>query len=165
MAKDFLAKGQPFKRKIQTYTVQLSATSEAVFEQLCPTREIDWLNGWTADIVYTDSGYAESDCILTTPESCVLGAGLWIITRREDNRLHEFVVIREDGVVGHFTIELVDNGDGTCESDWTLVFTAINEEGNAMIEAMPDKNPDFEALVLGGLEYFLKNGKRMEITR
>jgi hypothetical protein len=165
MAKDFLAKGQPFKRKVQTYTAQLSATSEAVLEQLCPTREVDWLDGWIADLVYTDSGYAEPDCILTTPEACVLGAGLWIVTRRVANKLHEFVVIREDGVVGHFTIELVDNGDGTCESSWTLVFTAINKEGNAVIEAMPDKNSDFEALVLGGLEHFLKTGERMEITR
>jgi hypothetical protein len=74
-------------------------------------------------------------------------------------------VIREDGVVGHFTIELVDNGDGTCESSWKLVFTAINEEGNAVIEAMPDKNLDFEALVLGGLEHFLKTGERMKIMK
>jgi len=59
----------------------------------------------------------------------------------------------------------IDNGDGTCETIWTLIFTAINEEGNAVIEAMPDKDPDFEALVFGGLEHFLKTGERMTMTR
>ena len=165
MAEEFLADGQSFKRKVQTYKGRYSTAPKAVFPQLCPTREADWIDGWIADLIYTESGYAEPDCILTTPENNVLGAGLWIITRREPDKLFEFVVIREDGVAGHFTIELVDNGNGTCEGIWTLVFTAINEEGNAVIEAMPDKDPGFEFLVFDGLEHFLKTGERMEIPR
>jgi hypothetical protein len=165
MAQEFLAQGQPFKRKVQTYRKQFSARPEAVFPQLCPTREVDWIDGWIANLIYSDTGYAEPDCILTTPDSNVLGAGLWIITRREPNKIHEFVVIREDGVVGHFTIELVDKGDGTCESIWTLIFTAVSEKGNAVIEAMPDKDPGFNVVVLDGLEHFLKTGERMEIAR
>jgi hypothetical protein len=165
MAQEFLAKGQPFKRRIQTYKKRFSARPEEVFPQLCPTREADWIDGWIANLIYTDTGYAESHCILTTPDSNVLGPGLWIVTRREPDKIHEFVVIREDSVVGHFTIELVDNGDGTCDSIWTLIFTATDEKGNAVIEAMPDMDPDFDAVVLGALEHFLKTGERMKITR
>ncbi len=165
MAQEFLAKGQPFKRKVQTYKRQYSVSPETVFPQLCPTRESDWIDGWIANLIYTDTGYAEPDCILTTPDNNVLGSGLWIITRREPNKIHEFVLIREDGVVGHFTIELVDDGDGTCEGIWTLIFTAINEKGNAVIEAMPDQDPNFNVIVLDGLEHFLKTGKRMEMKR
>lgn len=165
MAEEFLARGQPFKRKIQSYRRRYSTAPKEVFQQLCPTRETDWIDGWIADLIYTDTGYAEPDCILTTPENNVLGPGLWIITQREPNKLFEFVVIRGDGVVAHFTIELTDNGDGTCEGRWTLIFTAINDEGNAVIEAMPDRDPGFELLVLDGLEHFLETGERMEIPR
>ena len=165
MAEEFLARRQPFKRKVQSYRRHYSTALETVFPQLCPTREADWIDGWIADLIYTDTGYAEPDGILTTPDNNVLGPGLWIITRREPNKLFEFVVIRGDGIVGHFTIELTDNGDGTCEGLWTLIFTATNKEGNAVIEAMPDKDPDFEFLVLDGLEHFLKTGERMEIPR
>ena len=78
MAEEFLARGQPFKRKVQSYKRRYSTAPKAVFPQLCPTREADWIDGWIADLIYTESGYAELDCILTTPENNVLGAGLWI---------------------------------------------------------------------------------------
>ncbi len=165
MAQEFLAAGRPFKRKVQSYKRRYGVGPEIVFPQLCPTREADWIDGWIADLIYTDTGYAEPDCILSTPDSNVLGPGLWIITQRKPNTFFEFVVIRKDGIVGHFTIELLDNGDGTCDTIWTLIFTAIDEKANAVIEAMPDKDPDFDAIVLGGLEHFLQTGERMEITR
>ncbi len=165
MAQEFLARGRPFKRKLQTYTKRHDCTPEMVFKQLCPTREADWIDGWIADLIYTESGYAEPDCILSTPDTNVLGPGLWIITQRKPNKFHEFVVIREDGVVGHFTIELIDNGDGSCESHWMLTFTAVNEKGNAVIEAMPEKDPDFDTTVLEALDHFLTTGHRLETRR
>ena len=85
-------------------------------------------------------------------------------TQLQPNRLLELVIIHEDKVVEHYRIDLIDNGDGTCEGIWTLKFTAISEKGNAVIEAMPDKDPEFD-VVLDGLEHFLKTGERMEIKR
>ena len=164
MAKEFLAKKQPFNRKVQTYKKQISSDPETIFEQLCPTREADWIDGWVADLIYTETGYAEPDCILRTPQDNILGPGLWIITDRRPNSFHEFLLIRQDGVVGHFTIEIEDNGDGTCETLWKIVFTAVNEQGNEIIEMMPDKDPMFEEIILA-LDYYLNTGERMEIKR
>ncbi|NIA71465.1 hypothetical protein HBA54_23000 [Pelagibius litoralis] len=164
MAQEFLAKRQPFQRKVQTYRKQFSAVPETIFPQLCPTREVDWIDGWVAELIYTTNGYAEPDCIFTTPESNVLGSGLWVFTRFEPNRIVELVVIHANNIVEHVRIELIDNGDGTCEGIWTLKFTAIGEDGNAVIEAMPDKDPDFD-IVLDGLEHFLKTGERPEVAR
>ena len=162
MAEEFLAKKKPYKRKVQVYVKQISADPETVFQQLCPTREADWIDGWIADLVYTETGYAEPDCVLTTPENNILGAGLWMITQREANKFHEFVLVRNDGVVGHFTIEINDNHDGTCETVWKLVFTAINEDGNTVIESMPEKDPMFE-MIIEALDYYLRTGERTEI--
>ena len=160
-----MARGQPFKRKVQVYTKHHNVPVENVFEQLCPTREADWIEGWVADLIYTETGYSEPDCILSTPAENILGAALWIITQRRRNELHEFVAIRDDGVVGHYTIELSDNGDGTCESRWTLVFTAVNKQGNDVVEGMPDEDPAFKTVVLGSLEHFLTTGERLTIAR
>ena len=164
MAQDFLAKTSPFNRKVQVYKKQFSADPEIVFPQFCPTREVDWIDGWTANLIYTTSGYVEADCIFTTPASNILGSGLWIFTRLELNKLLELVIIHEDKVVERCRIDLIDNGDVTREGIWTLKFTAISEKGNAVIEAMPDKDPEFD-VVLDGLEHFLKTGERMEIKR
>lgn len=165
MADEFLARRRPFKRKTQRYKTHYSVSADRVYPQLCPTREADWIDGWVADLIYTDSGYSEPDCINTTPKNNILGSGLWIVTQTMPNSYHEFVVVRDDGVVGHFTIELTETGDRTCDVDWTLVFTAINAQGNTVVDAMPDKDPGFEVIVAKGLEHFLTTGRRMVLPK
>ncbi len=159
MARAFLAQGGRFKRKTQTYTRRFSAGPEVVFPQFCPTREMDWITGWKADLVYSDSGYAERDCVFTTPADNILGPGLWVFTGYEPNKSAEIVVIHDANFVQHWHIDLVDKGDGTSEATWTIIFTAINEAGNAVIEAMPDRDPDFDRLI-DGLEHFVTTGER-----
>jgi hypothetical protein len=141
-----------------------NATPETIFRQFCPAREADWIDGWTADLVYTTSGYAEADCIFTTPDSNILGPGLWIFTRLEPNEVLELVRIVDNSIVIHFRIDLVDNGDGTCSGTWTLKFTALNERGNDMVDAVPEKDPLLEQAILG-LQHFVETGERMTIDR
>ncbi len=160
MAKAFLARKQPFRRKIQVYERRLDAEAELVFPQLCPTREVDWIDGWEADLIWTTTGYAEPDCIFTTPPNAMFGGSLWVFTRLEPNRLLEAVRIIENNVVEHLKIELEDNGDGTCASTWTLKFTALNEAGNAFVDALPEHDQAFEG-ILNGFDHFLAHGERL----
>jgi hypothetical protein len=124
---------------------------------------MDWIDGWTADLVYTETGYIEPDCIFTTPPDNIIGSGLWIIIRLEPDELLELVRIIDNDLVVHFRIELKDNGNGTCTGIWTLKFTALNEQGNMTLEAMPGKDTIFEKVV-SGLGHFLKTGHLMRIT-
>ena len=157
---EFLTKGNNLKRKLQRVEKTFSSSPEKLFFQFCPSRELDWIEGWECDLVYTSTGYAEDDCIFTTPETNVLGPGLWIFTRYEPNRTLEFVNIIEASVVKHVRINVFDNNDGTSKGVWNLTFTALNDKGNAMVEAIPGTNHELERAV-EGLEYFLKTGEMM----
>lgn len=163
MAKEFLAKGCPFRRKSQV-TEQVFESSRAdVFKQFCPTREKDWIDGWQADLIYTDTGYVEPHCIFTTPSSNIIGPGLWIFTRIEPDELIELVRIIDNNLVEHIRIDLEDNHDGTCTGTWTLKFTALNEQGNVMVDAIPNNDPFFRKVVYG-LQHYLKTGELMRIS-
>jgi hypothetical protein len=159
-ATEFLKSGKNLKRKTQEYEKTFSFSPEKVFSQFCPTRELDWIEGWDCELVYTSSGYVEDDCIFITPETCSLGPGLWIFTRYEPSRNLELVRIIEESVVLHFRIKLVNNNDGTTTGLWNLTFTALNESGNVIVQSIPDKNPEFERAI-DGLEYFLETGEMM----
>lgn len=159
-SEDFLKNGKKLKRKKQEYTKRFSFPPEEVFPQFCPSRELDWIEGWDCDLVYTSTGYVEADCIFTTPNTNALGPGLWIFTRYEPNRKLELVRILGDAVVIHFRINLIDNNDGTSTAVWNLTFTALNEQGNAIIESMPDSSTEL-AHAIDGLEHFLKTGEMM----
>jgi hypothetical protein len=162
MAEEFLAKGHPYQRATQTTEHLFHAPPEVVFKQLCPTREADWIDGWEADLIHTTSGYVEEDCIFTTPPSNIIGPGLWVFTRLEPNELLELVRIIDDMVVIHFRIDLRDNGDDTCTGIWTLKFTALNEQGNAFVDSLPDEDPLLKQII-GGLGHFVTKGELMAI--
>ncbi len=164
MASDFLARCRPFERRVQVYERRFDASAAAVHEQLCPTCEADWIDGWVADLIYSESGHAERGCVVSTPATNLLGAGLWIITESTCPSLVSFVVVRDDGVVEHVTIELRSHAGGGCDTRWTLVHTATTEEANAIVRTMPEVDPAFE-VVLESLAHFLQTGRRMELAR
>ena len=159
-ATEFLKSGKNLIRKTQNYEKTFTFPPEKVFLRFCPTRELDWIDGWDCDLVYTSTGYVEDDCIFTTPETNSLGPGLWIVTRYDPNRKLELVRIIGESVVLHFRINLINNNDGTSTGVWNLTFTALNESGNAIVESIPDNNPELERAI-DGLEYYLKTGEMM----
>lgn len=159
-AAEFLKRGKNLKRKTLNLEKTFSFPPEEVFPQFCPSRELDWIDGWDCNLVYTSTGYAEEDCIFFTPETNLLGPGLWIFTRYEPNQRLELVRTIGESVVIHFRINLIDHNDGTSTGVWNLTFTALNESGNAVVESIPDNSPELKRAI-DGLEYFLKTGEMM----
>lgn len=159
-AERFNRDGRILKRKIQTYTRRFSHSPEEVFPQFCPSRELDWIEGWDCKLLYTSTGYVEKDCIFATDETNIIGPGLWVFTSYEPNEKLELIRIIGDTLVIHFRITQLDNGDGTSTGVWNITYTALNQAGNAMVEALPDSSPEMEGAI-DGLEYFLAHGELM----
>ena len=155
---NFLAQETPFKRKIQIFEKSFNAAPQTVFEQLCPSREADWINGWTVDLIYTTTGYVEPLCVFRTPASNVFGPGLWMITKLEPNTCLEVVVFHEGNDIIEYTkIHILDNGDGTCKGIWEVILTATSQQGNTVLVTLADD----EAAFPQELAYFLEHGERM----
>ena len=121
---------------------------------------LDWIDGWDCELVHTSTGYVEKDCIFTTDESNVLGAGLWIVTGHEPNEMLDVVIVG-DSVIEHFTIHLTDNRDGTSTGRWDMTFTALNETGDNAVAAISEDDPALERAI-DGLAHFLQAGEMLE---
>lgn len=156
----FQQQGLKLRRKTQTFEKRFTHPPETVFYQFCPSRELDWIEGWDCQLVYTTTGVVEKDCIFTTDESNPIGPGLWVFCAYEPNEKLELVRIVKDAMVIHFRINLKDNRDGTSTGTWNLTFTALNESANAMVDAVPDDNPEL-VRAIDSLEYYLTNGRMM----
>lgn len=154
--KEFLKNGPKLKRRVQVYEQKIAAGPEEVFSQLCPSRECDWIQGWSADLLYTTTGYAEADCIFRTTETSDFGPGLWVFTVFEPNKRLEIVRTIGDFAVVHLRISLSQNADNSTTGTWHLTYTALNEIGNSMVENLPDESPEFKAAITG-LVQFLKD--------
>ena len=156
ITKAFMERKKPFKRKVLVFGRDFSAPPDIVFKQFCPSREADWINGWTVDLVYSDTGYAEPLCVFRTPSSNLFGSGIWIMTNVAPNKVVEAVMIHEnDDFIEHMKLDIEDLGNGRTNVTWTITLTAFSEKGNTVIEMVPDETPPF----VEELEYFLVHGK------
>ncbi len=142
LVKAFLDTGPPRARTTHVQTHKFSSPAQALFSQLCPARELDWIDGWQCELVHTSTGYMEADCVFTTPESNVFGPGIWICTRYEPPVLVELVRVQADVLIEHIRIELIDHGDGTCTGTWRLLFSSLSEQGDAIVRRLAKESED-----------------------
>ena len=155
ISKEFTARNMPFKRKVLVFGREYSASPEFVFSQFCPAREADWINGWTAELIYTESGYAEPLCVFRTPDSNLLGAGVWILNTVEPNELLEATMLHDNNdILEHMRLDVVDLTNDRCSVTWTITLTALSDLGNDIVDAVSEDAPEF----VDELEYFITNG-------
>ena len=62
-------KDQPTPEEAPQST-SVDAPPEVVFPLLCPVREYEWLEDWTCEMVFSESGVAEEDCVSAASRSC-----------------------------------------------------------------------------------------------
>ena len=155
-ARDFTA-----LRVVREYERVFTASPEEVFPQLCPTREADWIPGWTSELVYTTTGYAEPDCIFTTVADNPFGAGTWVIHTHVPAERLEIVKVSDDLVL-QLRITVSPESGGRTRGCWTVSGTGLTPLGNQIVSAMPDQDQRFCRL-LDALEVYLVTGRMVEV--
>ena len=146
------------KRKRFVFSVTWETTVEELFPLFCPVREADWIPGWDCDLIYTDSGLVEDNCIFKTDKSSAMGGGIWMFIGYEVNQYVEFVRIEED-LITRARITVKNNNDGTASATWDALQTGLAEKGNKEIDKLPEKDPPEAALLGKMIDHYLKKGK------
>ena len=148
-------------RKVTECTYELSAAPETVFPLLCPVREYEWIEGWQCEMVYSESGVAEENCIFKTPRP-PLGTMTWNVNRHEAPERIDFATMIPDQMVMRLTITLERNGKGGTKIRWRRVFTGLSERGNEEVGRWTEER---EREIGRKLEHFLKTGARLGAKR
>lgn len=125
--KKWKAGGNSLKRIQVIEKRTISAAREVIFPLLCPTREFDWIPTWDCELLHTESGAAEYNCIFKT------GAGfdeeLWVCTRfQPGEEIHYSRFSRDYFSKLEISLEAVDHS--TTDISWSIVISALNEKGN-----------------------------------
>ncbi len=126
------------KRISRAATFEVDAPPSMVFPLLCPVREREWIPGWEADIVFSESGLAENNCIFTT-ENRQLGPATYVVSRHESAEgVIEFVVFFPGKVVQKLDIALAPTPSGGTRLRWSRTYTGLSAQGNAALEPMTE---------------------------
>lgn len=145
-------------RRSFTHVGVIDAPAERVFPQLCPVLEYDWLDGWEADLVYTESGFAEEGAIFNTH---VRNGETWVVGRYEPPSAVTYVVFAGVAVMV-LDVSLDDRGDGTTEVSWTRTYTALTAIGRAAARRLDEGEIRLEmAAAHAALAHYLRTGERL----
>lgn len=152
------------KQTTRQYSQHFVAPPERVFPLMCPTREYEWIELWKCELLRSESGFAEANCVFRTG---VLTDGIedvWVVSHYEPSKRIDFV--RFDGRrVMSYSIVLEAATDGTTIAHNTQVLTALNDEGNRILDGEGDGAFAYEMKV-GEilLNHFLTTGKKLPIA-
>jgi hypothetical protein len=137
------------------------APPERVFPLLCPVREAEWVPGWEYELIHSRSGFAELDCLFTTPNPDGPPT-VWQCVAYQPPRRIEYLWGRPGLVTAHLTIELAPAGDGETAASIAYVYTGLSEEGNALLATYDE---DFFRAKMQGWEkainHYLATGKKV----
>ncbi len=151
------------KRVTRTYAQKILASPERIFPLLCPVRESEWLEGWSAEMVYSKSGFAEEGCIFKTHRHNEAEADdIWVITRHEPLSV-EFVIVTPEFLAGQLRIRLEARDDNATTSHVAYTFTSLGERGDVFIDSFTES--EFNRRMQWwekSMNHFLQTGERLE---
>ena len=127
---------------------EVTAPPGMIFPLLCPVREREWLEGWKADVVYSDSGIAEENAIFTS-EHRLLGEAVYVVSLHEpeQGRLG-FTVFYPGTCVQKLGIELKPAGEAGTRLTWSRLFTGLSQRGNTLIEQITEEVVEEQTLAI-----------------
>jgi hypothetical protein len=121
----------------KTYSMSLHFPPEQVFPLLCPVREYEWIEPWQCELIHSDTGVAELDCVFKTNFADDGPEDTWVVSRYEPPLLIEFVRINALRSL-RYSLSLARNDDGTTKLAWTQIFTGLSPEGDDFIKGLSD---------------------------
>ena len=140
------------------HRMEVAAPPEQVFPLLCPVRERDWIDGWDAEIVRSESGVAERGCVFRTRTDH--GALTWIVHRYRPPRRIGFTLLAPDRFVELLDIE-VDGSGGGSALRWHRDVTALGTAGEPVIAQRLAGWPESHRWLARALDHYLATGERL----
>lgn len=128
---------KPPVRATRCRTIEVDGEADKVFALLCPVLECDWLESWDPDIVYSDSGVAEPECVFVSDDG--ERKSIWIITDHDaDARRVRMVKTTPGFTVCLLEIDVEPRGGQRSALTVRYSFTALSPEGERFVAGYTD---------------------------
>jgi hypothetical protein len=154
-------KAKQIKRQ---FTQHFQAPPNKVFPLLCPVREYEWIEPWQCEMLRSESGVAEQNCVFRTRFPGESSDDIWVITNYEPNTRIEFVRVNALRTMC-LSITLTDNGDGTTNAVNDQLLVGLTEEGNNLLEGMADGFSFEMRIGEAMLNHYLTTGKQLPMQQ
>jgi hypothetical protein len=116
------------------HEVVINAPPESIFPLACPVGELKWIDNWRFDLIYSESGVNENNCIFAEEMSSPVlfqtgGKIYWHTTLhdREGQRIH-FLLVSEGKSLMKWEASFEEQGTGSTRVRWSVTLTSLSDE-------------------------------------
>ena len=146
---------------------KIQAPPDRIFPLLCPIEEYKWIDEWECELVYSESGVVENNCIFTEEQSNLLlfgspGRTTWITTLHDPDGFHRHFVIMSDEAVRKAEVRIEDSGHGVSTVRWTMVVTTLNEAGNLASDEQGSRHQLMLRFLGASLRHYCETGEMLK---
>jgi hypothetical protein len=123
-------------RVTHTYTQTLDGTPAEVLPLLCPVREAEWVPGWSPQVVLSESGLVEPDCIFVTPDPSAPAdtEAIWTVLQQDPAEgTVEMLKVTPGFLVVRLAIALQPHGETGCYATISYRYTALSPAGERYV--------------------------------
>ena len=156
----------PAQRLTRSYRQTIEASPDVIFPLLCPVREVEWLDGWAFEMIYSASGLAEEGAVFRT-SSAGESDTVWVITRHDRAAgVVQFTRFTPGSRTCVLTISVEAAGAARSHVDVSYAYTSIADAGNAFLAAWTDET--FRGAMVfweRSMNHFLKTGATLRRAR
>ncbi len=150
----------PGKTIVREHEFTVPAPPARVFPLLCPSREYEWLPGWSCELLRSRTGVAELECVFRTvrPEGGVM---TWVVSRFEPPHCIEFTCFNTTAAhVMRLGIRLESTASGGTRLHWRRHWIATGPAGEQLVDRFDDAGLDRHSGELAAwLTYYLEHGR------
>jgi hypothetical protein len=144
-----------------THQIVVRGDPDECFALACPVVELDWIEGWCFDLIYSESGRNEDNVIFLEPMSGLgvlrcPGANTYWYTTLYDTLSRRFhaVLLTPDFMIARFRLEIDEMGEGQARMRWSLTYAGLNEKGQRIAA-----EPGFGRRAFGMLDLLARSAK------
>ena len=164
---------KPFqsKRTVSHHVEKIKASPEQIFPLLCPIQEYKWIDGWQCEMVYSDGGAIENNCIFKEEKTSPILFDLsvptyWVVSlyMPEEYRI-QFILLMGTMATAKIDVEVQDLGGTVSSVTWTFTITSLNDEANKIIGAATEQKAKLLLTILGrSLKHYCETEKLFRLN-
>lgn len=153
------------RRLVRSYRQTIEAPPVVVFPLLCPVREVEWLDGFAFEMIYSASGLIEPGCVFKTAVPGEPGT-IWVVSRHDRAaRVVQFTRVTPGLRTCVLEIAVEAHGAARSHVDVTYAYTSTSDAANAFLAAWTAES--FMAAMTfweRSMNYFLQTGAKLSST-
>lgn len=157
------------KRIEAALTREINAPAQKILPLACPVEELRWIPNWNYQMIYSKSGVNETNCIFTEEisgphflEKPLTTTWVTNVLDPDNNRILFHLNFDGQAVIRfYFTIREVGKAVSSCS--WQMMFTALDEEANAMTdESIQTKLELMMTFLAEALKHYCETGEMLK---